>query len=167
MDTLTSSPLPPHSEDVEPSLRRNSAGQGSGCGGPGRYGEDGRGLLDLTQRRKMGTSGHLRRFAARAKLRKPQFGILKVSWRAASIFRTPRVENTWEKRLKVCCAVIRQQRPKCHILPTGRDGLIRTINRLRSGILRRCFCRVAKGTKHRPCRGESPSFYTFLRLAPP
>jgi bacillithiol biosynthesis deacetylase BshB1 len=72
------------------------------------------GILDLT-RGEMGTRGSAE---DRAREAADAARILQVSWRGALDIPDGRVENTWENRLKVACA-IRQTRPRVVILPYG------------------------------------------------
>jgi bacillithiol biosynthesis deacetylase BshB1 len=70
------------------------------------------GILDLT-RGEMGTRGSA---ADRAQEAAEAARILQVSWRGALDLPDGRVENTWDNRLKVVCAV-RALRPRVVILP--------------------------------------------------
>ncbi len=85
------------------------------CGGTllkaGRRGQR-TGILDLTQG-EMGTRGTAE---DRAREADNAAKILGVSWRRALDLPDGRVENTWENRLKVACA-IRETRPGVVILP--------------------------------------------------
>jgi N-acetylglucosamine malate deacetylase 1 len=70
------------------------------------------GILDLT-RGEMGTRGTAE---DRAREAADAARILRVGWRAALDIPDGRVENTWENRLKMACAV-RLTRPRVVILP--------------------------------------------------
>src|SRR5919197_729596 len=73
------------------------------------------GILDLTQG-EMGTRGTAEE---RAREAEEAARILQVGWRRALGIPDGRVENTWENRLKITCA-IRETRPQVVILPYWR-----------------------------------------------
>jgi len=93
------------------------------------------GILDLTQG-EMGTRGSAE---DRAREAADAARILKVSWRHALDIPDGRVENTWENRLKVA-RVLREQRPRVLIFPTGR-GDIPITTRLRCWDMKPAFWR--------------------------
>jgi len=120
------------------------------------------GILDLTQG-EMGTRGSSE---DREREAGEAASILKVSWRRALDIPDGRVENTWENRLKVVCA-LREQRPRVLILPywEGRhpDHYTASVLGYESAFMSGLAKLPLDGSAHRPFKIIYASLYRDVR----